>query len=124
VAENVPNAQVMAAWTRASVAVVPSIWHEPMGQVAIEAMLVGCPVVASDVGGLRDVVEHGVTGLRVPPGDPDALAAALDGLLDDPVARQRMGAAGRVRARRFEVTEVAPQVLAVFEDALRARACQ
>jgi glycosyltransferase involved in cell wall biosynthesis len=124
VAKNVPNAQVMAAWARASVAVVPSIWHEPMGQVAIEAMLVGCPVVASDVGGLRDIVEHGVTGLRVPPGDPDALAAALDGLLADPAARQRMGAAGRVRARRFEVSEVAPQVLAVFEDALRARACQ
>jgi len=122
VARNVPNAEVMAAWKGCSVAVVPSIWHEPMGQVAVEAMLVGRPVVASDVGGLRDVVEHGITGLRVPPGDPGALAAAIDGLLDDPGLRQRMGEAGRDRARRFEAAQVAPQVLAVFEDALGDRA--
>jgi glycosyltransferase involved in cell wall biosynthesis len=122
VARNVPNAQVMTAWKGCSVALVPSVWDEPMGQVAVEAMLVGRPVVASDVGGLRDVVEHGITGLRVPPGDPGALAAAVDGLLDDPGLRQRMGEAGRDRARRFEAAAVAPQVLAVFEDALRDRA--
>jgi glycosyltransferase involved in cell wall biosynthesis len=92
-----------------------------MGQVAIEAMLVGKPVVASDVGGLRDVVQHGVTGLMVPPSDPGALAAAIDRLLDDPGLRQRMGEAGRVRARQFEARAVAPRILEVFEDALRSR---
>lgn len=119
---NVPNSQVMAAWMCASVAVVPSVWQEPMGQVAIEAMLVGRPVVASDVGGLRDIVSHGVTGLLVPPGDPNALATALDSLLDDPQQRQRMGEAGRIRAHRFEAAEIAPRIVAVFEDALHARA--
>lgn len=122
VATNVPNAQVMASWARASVAVIPSVWHEPMGQVAVEAMLVGRAVVASDVGGLRDVVEDGRTGLRVPPGDPAALAEALDRLLDDPGLRHAMGQAGRERARRFEVAAVAPQVVAVFEEALLDRA--
>ena len=84
-------------------------------------MLVGLPVVASDVGGLRDVVQHGSTGLMVPPSDPGALAAALDGLLDNPELRQRMGAAGRVRARQFEVAAVAPRIVKVFEEALLSR---
>jgi glycosyltransferase involved in cell wall biosynthesis len=123
VARDVPSAQVMASWMRASIAVVPSVWAEPMGQVAIEAMLVGRPVVASDVGGLRDVVERGATGLLVAPGDPGVLAAALDGLLDDPEARHRMGETGRVRGRQFEVSAVAPRVVEVYEDALLGRGC-
>ena len=122
VARNVPSAQVMASWMRASAAVVPSVWSEPMGQVAIEAMLVGRAVVASDVGGLRDVVEHGSTGLLVPPANPEALAAALDSLLDDPERRQRMGEAGRQHARQFEAAAVAPRVVDVFEDVLLRRA--
>jgi glycosyltransferase involved in cell wall biosynthesis len=120
-AHNLPTAQVMAAWMRASIGVVPSTWSEPMGLVAVEAMLVGCPVVASDVGGLRDVVEHDRTGLLVPAGDPGALAAALDRLLDEPVLRQRLGDAGRVRGQRFEAAAVAPQVLEVFDAALAVR---
>lgn len=121
IARDVPSAQVMASWMRASVAVVPSVWSEPMGQVAIEAMLVGRAVVASDVGGLRDVVEHGATGLIVPPGDPEALAAALDSLLDDPEARHRMGETGRLGARQFEVAAVAPRVVRVYEEVLHRR---
>jgi len=122
IAHNVPSAQVMASWTRASIAVVPSVCREGMGQVAIEAMLTGRPVVASDIGGLRDVVEHSVTGLMVPPADPEALASALDTLVDDPLARQRMGEAGRLRARQFEAAVVVPRVVEVFEEVLRERA--
>jgi glycosyltransferase involved in cell wall biosynthesis len=122
VALNIPSAQVMAAWSRAALAVVPSVWDEPFGQVAVEAMLVGRAVVASNGGGLRDVVEHDVTGLTVPPGEPQALAQALDSLLDDPAMRQRMGEAGLLRARRFEAAAVAPQVVGIFEEALATRA--
>jgi glycosyltransferase involved in cell wall biosynthesis len=121
VVHNVSSAQVMASWMGASVAVVPSVWHEPMGQVAVEAMLLGRPVVACPVGGLRDVVQHGSTGLMVPPGDPGALAAALDALLEDPARRQRMGEAGRAHARQFEAATVAPRVVEVFEDVLLRR---
>jgi glycosyltransferase involved in cell wall biosynthesis len=122
IARDVPSAQVMASWTRASVAVVPSVWNEPGGQVAIEALLAGRAVVASDVGGLRDIIEPGVTGLTVPPGDPGALAAALESLLNDPQARQRMGEAGREHARQFEAAAVTPRVIEVFDDVLRRRA--
>jgi glycosyltransferase involved in cell wall biosynthesis len=120
-ARNVPHAQAMAALRHCSIATVPSTWHEPMSQVAVEAMVVGRPVVASDVGGLRDVVQHDVTGLRVPPRDPGALARAIDSLLDDPERRAKMGCAGRERARQFEASAVTPRILQVFEDALRDR---
>lgn len=121
VVHNVPHPQVMASWIRASVAVVPSVWHEALGFVAVEAMIAGCPVVASDVGGLREVVQHGLTGLLVPPGDPDALAAALDRLLDDPKLRKSMKEASKVQTRLFGARTVVPRIVEVYEDALRDR---
>ena len=63
----------------------------------------------------------GVTGLLVPPGDPGALAAGLDNLLDNPGMRYRMGAAGNRHARQFTAAEVTTRVLEVFEDAKRQR---
>jgi glycosyltransferase involved in cell wall biosynthesis len=121
VARDVPSAQVMASWARACVAVVPSVWNEPMGQVAVEAMLAGKAVVASDVGGLRDVVIDGVTGLTVPPGDPGALAMALDTLVEDPGMRRRLGEAGWRHARQYEARTVVPRIIEVFEDAISRR---
>jgi glycosyltransferase involved in cell wall biosynthesis len=121
IARNVPSAQVMASWARASLAIVPSVWNEPMGQVAVEAMLAGRAVVASDVGGLPDVVQHGITGLTVPPSDPAALAKALDSLLDDPEERRRMGEAGRLYARQFEAAAVTPRVVELLEDVMARR---
>jgi glycosyltransferase involved in cell wall biosynthesis len=71
----------------------------------LEAMAAGLPVVASAVGGVPELVENEVTGLLVPPGDPAALAAALDRLLADPDLRRRLGANGRERAKtRFDLT--------------------
>ena len=121
IVRDVPMAQVMAAWRHSSVAVVPSVWEEPMGQVAVEAMLAERPVVASDVGGLREIVVQGETGLRVPPSDPAALAAAIDRLLDDPALRRRMGVAGREKAVRYTSRVVVPEVLEVFEGVLERR---
>lgn len=63
----------------------------------IEAMAAGRPVVATRVGGVPDLVEDGVTGWLVPPGDPEALAEAMAALLADPDRRQAMGQAGRKR---------------------------
>ena len=69
----------------------------------LEAMAAGLPVVASDVGGVGEAVVHGETGLLVSPGEPEALASALELLLRDSALRRRMGAAGRRRAQaRFD----------------------
>jgi glycosyltransferase involved in cell wall biosynthesis len=70
----------------------------------LEAMAAGLPVVASDVGGVGELVVHGETGLLVPPGDPTRLAHALARVVDDRALRTRLGAAGRARAReRFDL---------------------
>jgi glycosyltransferase involved in cell wall biosynthesis len=70
----------------------------------LEAMAAGLPVVASDVGGVRELVDDGATGLLVPAGDSHALAAALQRLLDDARLRHRLGEAGRRRlVERFDV---------------------
>jgi glycosyltransferase involved in cell wall biosynthesis len=63
----------------------------------LEAMATGLPVVASDVGGVHELVVDGVTGALVPPSDPDALAAALQALLADRERGAQLGAAGRAR---------------------------
>jgi glycosyltransferase involved in cell wall biosynthesis len=77
--------------------------------------------VASDVGGLPEVVEHGSNGLLVPPGEPDALATALDDLFDDPERRKLMGEASTARTRQVGVRNVVPGIVKVYEDALRGR---
>ena len=81
---------------RMSVFVLPS-HMEGMSNALLEAMAAGRPVVATDVGGNREVVLDGVTGLLVPPRDSGRLAAALLALLEDPARAVRMGAAGRAR---------------------------
>jgi glycogen(starch) synthase len=84
---------------RSTLVLVPSLL-EGFGLVALEAMLMGRPVVAARVGGLPEVVADGETGVLVPAGDPGALSAAILALLDDPDAMLEMGQAGRRRALR------------------------
>jgi D-inositol-3-phosphate glycosyltransferase len=93
------RAQVPALM-RSADAVVCVPWYEPFGIVPVEAMACGVPVVATAVGGMIDTVVDGVTGIHVPPRDPETLATALRGLLDRPSHRKRLGRAGAVRARQ------------------------
>lgn len=112
--ERWPNASVLRAWERAIIGVVPSVWAEPFGIVAIEALRGGTPVVASDTGGLAEIVRHGVEGLLVPPSDPVALAGAIRELLVDPDRRDAMSAAARRRAHDFTVDDIVDRVEAVY----------
>lgn len=90
-------ADVSGVLERASIVVVPSL-GEGFGRIALEAMERARPVIASRVGGLAELVEHGVTGLLVPPSEPDALAGAIVRLATDAELARAMGAAGRRRA--------------------------
>lgn len=86
------------AYQQADICIVPSIWEEPFGIVALEAMACGVPVCASRTGGLQDIVVHGRTGLLFEPGNAAALAACLETLLDDGERCRVMGQAARQRA--------------------------
>lgn len=79
--------------------VVPSVWQEPFGLVAVEAQLLHIPVVAGDIGGLREIVKDEESGLLVPPGKPGALAAALERLLSDRALGERLAEKGAQSAR-------------------------
>jgi glycosyltransferase involved in cell wall biosynthesis len=91
----VPAPEVPALLAGYDAIVVPSVWAENAPLVVLEARAAGCPVVASDLGGLVELVEHGVDGLRFPAGDADALADVLRALLHEPGLRE--GLADTVR---------------------------
>jgi glycosyltransferase involved in cell wall biosynthesis len=91
---------------------------EAFGLTIAEAMACGCAVVASRVGGIPELVEHGRTGLLVEPGDEVALAAALDRLLRDPALRYQFGELSRQRAcERFELSRTVQRHLDWCEEA-------
>ena len=118
----VPPRELPAFYERAAVVACPS-HREGFGVVAREAMAYGRPVVAAAVGGLTDAVEHGVTGLLVAPRDPAALRAALQRLLGDAELRERLGAAGREKARaEFSSEAATTSTIAAYREAIaRAR---
>ncbi len=87
--------ETLALYQEAAIVVVPSIWEEPFGLVAVEAMATGLPVCASRIGGLSDIVRHGETGFLFAPGNAEELAGQLNTLLDDAALRYRLGQAGR-----------------------------
>lgn len=90
---------------------------EPFGRSLIEAMSCALPVVATRVGGIPEVVEHGVTGTLVPPQSPGALAGAVAALLDDEALRTAMGAAGRKRAHSlFGVDVHVDRILEIYRS--------
>jgi glycosyltransferase involved in cell wall biosynthesis len=112
----VPNADLPQYYRAAAVSVIPSL-EEGFGIPAAEAMGCEVAVVASDAGGLPEVVENGVTGLVVPRGDANALAQAIGSLLADPQRRRRMGQAGRARALRlFDWDRSAEQFEEIYRE--------
>ena len=107
---------VAACLAAADVVVLPSL-QEGLGVAALEAMAASRPIVASRVGGVPEVVVDGVTGLLVPAGDAEALAAGIATLARDPVRRATMGQAGAARvSERFTIARMAAGTLACYEE--------
>ncbi|NUL45089.1 glycogen synthase [Cellulosimicrobium funkei] len=128
-----PRADIMEILSHATVFACPSV-YEPLGIVNLEAMACGTAVVASAVGGIPEVVQHGETGLLVDleqttdssgtPLDEERFvtdfAAALTSVLEDPAAAERMGRNGRQRAiDHFSWTAIADRTLDVYASVLR-----
>lgn len=114
VLRNVPHEAVMHAWQGCLFGVTPSVCAEALGDVVIEAMSAGKPVIASRIGGLVDLVIDRQTGLLVPPGDVDALAAAMDVLIAHADLRRRMGQRAREEAIRFAPDAVIPAFVDLY----------
>jgi starch synthase len=134
--EMLPRAKVIALYSHAAIFVCPSV-YEPFGIINLEAMACETPVVASAIGGIPEVVEHGETGLLVPaeafgpaevePRHPEQfsrdLATAVNTLLDDPALRSVMARKARARVEdQFSWTSIAGRTLAYYEELIARHA--
>jgi glycosyltransferase involved in cell wall biosynthesis len=97
--------------------VYPSLF-EGLGSALLDAMAFGLPIVATEVGGIPEIVEDGVNGLLIPPEDPEALTAAIVRLLDDPGLRAAMSRANRARAAEFSAARMADGYEAIYRSLL------
>jgi glycosyltransferase involved in cell wall biosynthesis len=114
-----PTSDVFSVFAGAAL-VVHTSWTESFGMALVEAMSCGVPVVAHKLEGMREVVEDGVSGFLVEPGDVDGLAARIDQLLADPALRGRMGAAGyRLVRERFDIARRSEEYLQLYEELCR-----
>jgi glycosyltransferase involved in cell wall biosynthesis len=114
----VDPSQMALQYTTADLFTLPSRM-ENFPLVLLEAMASGLAVVATDVGGVPELVVHGETGLLVPPNDPDALADAINDLLDDPEEMERMGARGRqLVSDQYTWDRVAERIAGYLRDLL------
>ena len=93
-------------------------WEEPFGRVVVEGMAAGRPVIATSVGGPAQTITDGLDGLLAPPKDPQAWAAAINRLLDDPQLARRIGENARAAAERFSVARFYPAIRAAHLAAL------
>jgi glycogen(starch) synthase len=116
----VQHEHVPAVLAYADLLVLPSLYEE-LGTVLLEAMWLGRPIVASRTGGIPDVVTHGVSGLLVPPGDPEALACAIDRVLSSPDLAHQLGEAAREQAKDYDWEVLAERVLEAYRDVTASR---
>jgi glycosyltransferase involved in cell wall biosynthesis len=110
-----PNVAVRAAMRRCLALVAPSVWPEPWGLVVSEALVAGRPVVASAIGGIPEVARDGYEALLVPAGDSQALAIALERVVEDHELRERLARAALARAANYTPEAVVPRFEAAYE---------
>jgi len=109
--------EIAKFWNSIDIAVVPSTEPEPFGLVAAEAMLAKKPVIASNHGGLAEIVIDDVTGFLVAPNDAIALAEAISKLIDNPELRTQFGKKGHERViNEFSIERHVDQFEAIFEN--------
>lgn len=104
-------------YSAAQVVIMPS-HYESFGMVALEAMACGTPVVASEVGGLAHLVKDGITGFCVPNGNPQALAAKLTTLIQNPALRHEMGRNASREALAYDWNKIACRILKLYQSVL------
>jgi len=115
--------QLAAFYRKARCTVVPSVWYETFGLVAVEAMSHGLPVIASRIGGLAELVADGETGLQFPAGDAAALAEHMRTLWNNPARATAMGQAARQRVmEEYSEDRYIERLVDVYEEVISAAA--
>ena len=110
-----PREKLVEYYQRSTVCVVPSIW-ENYPYVCLEAMGCGRPVVASRVGGLTDMIDHGINGILVPPASSKELGEALVNLLNDRELRETLGRNARLTIEeKYAPAKIAEKTLSVYQ---------
>ncbi|GIW46739.1 MAG: hypothetical protein KatS3mg078_0616 [Deltaproteobacteria bacterium] len=116
---HIPREKLEEVFSSSWVQVIPSIWEEPFGNVALEAMARGTVVVASSAGGLKEIIEHGKTGFLVPPGNVELLKETLLYILKNPDLIERIGKEGRrVILERFNMESYIQQFIKLYNRLL------
>jgi glycosyltransferase involved in cell wall biosynthesis len=106
---------VKPAYMAMNVLALPSAQPEPFANVMMEAMALGVPVIATNIGGSPEAVGDGITGFLVPPSDPDALADKIELLMNDPKLCKRLGQAGPARVTdRFSIEDMIRQIETLY----------
>jgi glycosyltransferase involved in cell wall biosynthesis len=116
IVENVPHPVVLQIWDRSLFGVLPSLWPEPLSSVVYEGMSRGRAVIGTKPGGHVDIITDGVDSLLVESGNIEALAGAMQRLIDDNKLRQRLSTAAPVAATRFTDVVNVPR----FEELYRS----
>jgi glycogen synthase len=109
-----------AVMSHADLLVLPSLYEE-LGTVLLEAMQAGLPIVASKTGGIPDVIEDGVNGMLVPPGDPKAIALAIDRLLANRDLARRLSEGAQEEGKDYDWEVLAGRVLRVYRGVAAGR---
>ncbi len=118
-AGHVTDDQAASLMSKSRAVILPSIWAEPFGLVAVEAMAAGTACVASDHAALPELITHGVDGTLVPPGDPGALAAAIADVRTRPEAYAAYGVAAReTYQKKFDPEQNIDQLLGIYGYAM------
>jgi glycosyltransferase involved in cell wall biosynthesis len=114
----VPHVKTPLYYASTDVVVFPSIWPEPFGRISVEAMAAGKPVVASNVGGISDTIEHGKTGLLVETRNSKRIAEAVLQLIEDENMQKRMGEEGRKLVKeKYSADVIGRKYLEVYSSA-------
>lgn len=117
-----PEEKLTELYKRANVTVVPSLWYEVFGIIIIESFKYGTPVVASNIGGMPEIVEKGHNGFLFEAGDVEALKRILESLIENPAQLERLGQGAFESAKKYDVSCNITELVVIYEEAVARHA--
>ena len=118
---HVDNDRIASVYQQIDVLIVPSVWPENSPVTITEAMASGLPVIASNIGGIDELVEDGVTGFLVPVKDSQAMAERIRRFVERPALKQEMGQKGLEKIRQYRLQDQVEHLLGVYQEVVAQR---